>query len=222
VLLLGSLVRGIAHEIGNSIHAVTVITDHVLRSFGSDPNHRNLGEELGQLRGIAAQVDRIDRVLREIKEFAEPAADRIEPTSLNGAIEAALGLARFDLHFRRFRVTTRLDRALPAVRGVASQLTQLAVHVLIGVARGLDPTGDELEVATRREGESAVVGLRAVGPGASREALQKVLDRGPDLAVAEAIVERHGGSLRVCAGAEQDASVRVRIPILDASGTGAR
>src|SRR5207247_7783982 len=66
---IGRLAAGLAHEVGNPLGAIGTYVE-VLRRRGADP-------EVTQ--GIARELERPDRILRSLLDYARPHADPLVP-----------------------------------------------------------------------------------------------------------------------------------------------
>jgi signal transduction histidine kinase len=114
------------------------------------------------------------------------------------------------------------------VMGDASVLRRLA-DILLDNAFKYTPSPGAVHLLLAKEGENAVIAVRDTGVGIPEEELQKIFERfyrvdkarsrdhggaGLGLAIAQWIVDRHGGSIRVesCNGA--GANFRVEIPLV--------
>jgi signal transduction histidine kinase len=174
---------------------------------------------------ILEQGKRIERAVRDLRDLALPASDRIEPTSINPAPGSALNLLRYDRRFRGIKVIADLSPDVPVVYGVADHLTQVAVNLL---ADAIDGDG-KIIVASRPEGDGVLVTIEDDGCGMSEELSQKALDpffttksyekaTGLGLAVCRAVVDQHRGTLRIESTPDRGTTVYVRTPAMSEAG----
>lgn len=118
---LGLLAAGIAHEIGNPLGAIGTYTD-VLRRRGVD------GEVLA---GLRREIDRIDRIVRSLLDYARPREETLAPVDPGAILRAAQALLEAQGVLRH--VETRVDLApdLPAIRGRSHLLEQVVVNLVL-------------------------------------------------------------------------------------------
>jgi signal transduction histidine kinase len=112
------------------------------------------------------------------------------------------------------------DGPLP-VRGYPDRLRQAFLNVAVNALEAM-PRGGRLTVEARRDGGQARVALRDTGPGIPPEALPRLCDpdfstkdggSGIGLHVARAVVELHGGELRVESELGRGTDVLVLVPL---------
>src|SRR5512133_3383247 len=122
---VGRLAAGVAHEVGNPLGAIggyAALAHTRLTVTGGD------AEVIDWLDRIAAETRRIDATVRELLDFARPAAPRLAPVALSGALDAALRLARVQPRFRDVEVALELPESLPAVRADDGRLCQVFLN----------------------------------------------------------------------------------------------
>src|SRR2546428_9918442 len=69
---VGRLAAGVAHEIGNPLGALGTYVE-VLRRRGADPE---------VMAGLSRELERIDRIVRSLPEYARPHEDALQPVAL--------------------------------------------------------------------------------------------------------------------------------------------
>lgn len=128
---VGRLAAGLAHEIGNPLGAIGTYLE-VARRRGAD-------EEL--TAGMARELDRIDRIVRGLLDYARPKDEAVQSLDVAGVADAAFELIRAQGAFRA--CSPRLDLAadLPPVRGRAHALEQALVNLLLNAVDAVPPQG---------------------------------------------------------------------------------
>ncbi len=104
-----------------------------------------------------------------------------------------------------------LSPALPLVYADGDRLTEILLNLTDNALRHV-PAGGRIEVAARVEGDFVRVGVADSGPGIASQDRQRIFDRfyrvdrsrnsstggsGLGLAIVRALVEAHGGTIRV-------------------------
>ena len=130
---IGRLAAGIAHEVGNPLAAIRTFVD-VLSRRGVDPE---------VTRHLAAEADRIDRIVRSLLDYARPPGEAEGLVDVGRTMEGVVKLleAQGLLRGRQLRVTAVAD--LPLVRGRAHALEQVLVNLTLNA---LDAAPDALIV----------------------------------------------------------------------------
>jgi signal transduction histidine kinase len=194
---VGEMAATVAHAIRNPLASIRTSVEVAL---DRDPgNFREPGED------IIAEVDKVEEWIRELLAFSRPGSMKLEALDLNALVRKSL--AACERHSARagVRVESRLDDAVPAVRGDAA----LVEHVLISlVTNALDsmPDGGALIVTTSAVAGGSEVTVQDSGGGIRPEDLPHIFEpffttktrgTGLGLPLARRVIERMGGALAI-------------------------
>jgi signal transduction histidine kinase len=233
---LGALVAGVAHEMNTPLGAVRSMNDtraravtklelRVAELFGvavwSDKvleRSRTVIHQGDQV--ISEGLERIEKIVAQLKSFARLDQADLETVELHGLIEDTLGvmntrLAKVQL-LRRYGDPIRITC-------VPRQINQVFFNLL---ANALDAVGGEGTIAlfTDRDGEHAVVRIVDDGTGIQPEHLERVFDpgfttkgagvgTGLGLAICYQILHEHGGDIAIESAPGVGTKVKIRLPI---------
>jgi two-component system NtrC family sensor kinase len=217
---IGQLAASIAHEVGNPLQAIQGFLSLFLEQCPPDtPNERflKLAEE---------EIERIVQVLARLRDLYRPRADVFSEVDLNELIEGVLLLTGKQLERGRIRVLRELDPQLPKVQGVADQLKQVLLNLVLNAAEAMS-NGGLLHVQTyagddRSHGRSAVITVTDTGFGIPPEQLPRIFDglhttkergMGLGLYTSKAIVERHIGRINVQSKPGEGTTFTIMLPI---------
>jgi signal transduction histidine kinase len=128
---VGRLAAGIAHEIGNPLGGAATYVE-VLRRRGGD---REVTDAL------ARELDRIDRIVRSLLDYARPHDEAPQPVSVAVVLTAAFELLQAQGALRSVRARLDLPADLPPVLGRAHLLEQAVVNLLLNAVDAA-PDGD--------------------------------------------------------------------------------
>jgi signal transduction histidine kinase/CheY-like chemotaxis protein len=183
---------------------------------------------------LERQVNHMTRMVDDLIDVARLERGKIvlQPQRLDlnrlvtAAVDASLPAAARAHHVKISLAPEPLYADADPVR-----LEQLLSNLIVNAAK-FTPSGGKIELATRREGETAVVTVRDNGIGIRPEMLETVfapfaqddttLDRkagglGIGLSIARAIAKLHGGSLQARSdGVNKGAAFEMRIPLSSA------
>jgi signal transduction histidine kinase len=132
---MGRVAAGIAHEIGNPLTGIANFT-HILRSrIGSTPDAD------AALNGIEREVDRIDRIVNSMLDYARP--QHAAPTPFDGAsaLRAAVDLLSTQGVFRTVHLESSIDERPLALVGDSHELEQAFVNILLNAIDAMESRG---------------------------------------------------------------------------------
>ncbi|WP_088284662.1 ATP-binding protein [Ideonella sp. A 288] len=203
--------RRLAHEIKNPLTPIQLSAERMEHKLEAKLEGTDQAMLKRSVATIVAQVQAMKQLVDEFRDYARLPAARLEPLDLNTLVQDVMAL--YAAAHEQGRIELRLQAALPAIEGDASQLRQV-VHNL--VQNGLDAVADRPDGLVRVATESArseTGELRAVrlkvsdnGPGFSDKVLKRAFEpyittktkgTGLGLAVVKKIAEEHGARVRI-------------------------
>jgi PAS domain S-box-containing protein len=216
---IGLLAAGVAHEVNTPLTGISSFTQMLLeRSEPDDPRTQLLEK-------IERQTFRAAKIVNSLLNLARPSGGEAGAVDLNAVIGDILSL--LEHQFKLGHVQVRKDLAKPAVivRGAEYKLQQVFLNLFLN-ARDAMPKGGWLTVATRIEGESAVIEVADTGVGIPADHLGRIYDpffttkpegrgTGLGLSVTYGIVQEHGGSLTCDSQPGQGTRFRLVLPLLE-------
>jgi len=197
---LGNLAAGVAHEIRNPLSSIKGFATFLLGKMERE-------SDADAARMLIREVDRLNRVVSGLLEFARPDAVRLAPTALASVVEHALSLCASDSAGKGIAVRFTAAPDLPLVVADADRLTQALLNLFLNAVQAMDE-GGVLDISACRDPAGGAVLLRIAdnGRGIEPEALPSIFDpyvtgrasgTGLGLAIVHRIVEQHGGVIRV-------------------------
>jgi two-component system NtrC family sensor kinase len=220
---IGALAAGVAHEIGNPIAAISGVAQEIVARKKEAPDTcRNCRPEL-----IYAQTQRLSAITREISDFASPQASEPQFLDLNGQLRSISSLIRYDKRLQGVLLKLDLDLQLPAIYGVADQVTQIIMNLLINAIDAVDAVPGRaaaVTITTRREPQCVRLAVQDNGHGMDQATLSRVFDAffttkpagkgtGLGLSLCYSIMKKHGGSIEIDSTADVGTRVQVLFPL---------
>lgn len=161
---VGRLAAGLAHEIGNPLGALGTYLE-VLERRGADRE---------VTAGLRRELDRIDRIVRSLLDFARPHEEALQPVAVETVVHSAFELLRAQGALKAVRARLDLANDLPPIRGRAHALEQTLVNLVLNavdasppggpVVIGARPWGYEVGRVPERRGEDPPLALFARTP----------------------------------------------------------
>ena len=126
---IGRLAAGVAHEVGNPLGAVGTYVE-VLRRRGADGD---------VTAGIARELERIDRIVRSLLDYARPHEDPLQPVDAARVAAGAFELLKAQGAFRGVRAQVDVSPDVPRILGRAHVLEQALVNLLLNAVDATPP-----------------------------------------------------------------------------------
>lgn len=224
---LGRLAAGVAHEVRNPLSSLKGFAQLLRGKFrpGSDE------ERYADI--MIEEVERLDRVVQELLDFARPVTPDRRPSSLNAIVEEALGLVADDANFRKIEILRRLARDLPDAFVDPFQIRQALLNVFLN---GIEAMGDggALTVETGACGDAGAshqvaVSVADTGEGMSPGEIERLFEpfyttkqrgTGLGLTIVARLVEQNGGHVAVSSERGAGTTFSIRLPVVDADASG--
>jgi signal transduction histidine kinase len=216
---LGQVATGVAHGLRNPLASIRASAQLLTMHPGSAaaPEH---------LRALIAEVDRLDRRITHLLDFARPANLHLTAEKVATLVEDVLPAFAERARSQRVTVEVSIPPALPAVR-MDSLRTEQALVEVISNAFDAMPAGGTVSISAHRSngiGQAAgvVVEVRDTGPGIPPSIQPSVgqpffstRPEGTGLGVATArrFIEQAGGKLEIASTPPGGTTVRVWLPV---------
>jgi signal transduction histidine kinase/uncharacterized membrane-anchored protein YhcB (DUF1043 family) len=215
---LGRLSTVVAHEVRNPL----MIIKTALRGLRRD----NVGP--AELRTAVADIDeeveRLNRIVTEVLDFARPIKFDLEPVDVNALCSDAARAASADGDAAGIRLDLGGD--LPPLLTDAERLRLALVNVLTNArhavaASSQPPSSDAVRLTTRRSRNGGItIDIRDRGAGIAEEDLARIFDpffttrrtgTGLGLAITRNIIEGLGGTIAVSSTQGRGTDVQIEI-----------
>jgi len=219
---VGALAAGVAHEIGNPIAAMSGVLQEMVDEQGEGKFKE---EGRNKLTVLQTQIQRLSAITREISGFAAPQPMERQLLDLNGLVRTTAGLMGYDKRMNRVSLRLNLDSQLPAIYGVADQLTQVIMNLLINAADALGsrPEGArEINLRSELSGNNVCFTVADNGGGMDQATLNRAFEAfyttkskgtGLGLSLCYSIITGHGGTIEIESTPDQGTQVRIFLPL---------
>src|SRR5213594_766443 len=130
---IGRLAAGIAHEVGNPLGAIGTYVE-VLRRRGADPE---------VISGVTRELDRLDRIVRGLLDYARPQEESLAPLDAGAVARGAYGLLEAQGALKPVRASVEVAPDVPRMLGRAHLLEQAIVNLVLN---SVDAAGDGIVI----------------------------------------------------------------------------
>jgi signal transduction histidine kinase len=136
---IGLLAAGTAHEIGTPLSAIIGYTGILLDELKDDEMKADY------LKRIEHESARIDRIVRDLLNYARPSDAEFEQVDVSLILHETLEMLERQGIFKKIRTSIEVERELPTLYVDRHQLMQVLINLLIN-ARDAMPGGGEIAV----------------------------------------------------------------------------
>ncbi|OFW29331.1 MAG: hypothetical protein A3J28_00935 [Acidobacteria bacterium RIFCSPLOWO2_12_FULL_60_22] len=217
-----TLLDALAHEFKTPLTSIKAATSAILCNGVTQPEQQR---EL--LTVMDQEASRLSALVTEAIHLARIEAGKIllhrEPHPVDGLIRRVLMQMEIPLEGRPIRLA--VAGTVPPV-AVDAELLELALKQLIDNAAKYSPPDSPISIQAGLTGDAVVISVRNEGAGIPEEERSKIFDRfyrgqdarhqvagsGMGLAIAQEIIQAHGGELRVESSPGQGAEFIAVVP----------
>jgi signal transduction histidine kinase len=223
---LGQTVSGVAHELNNPLATILSWAERLSqRTTLEEPVRRGL-------ETILSESERAARIVRSLLTFARKRQTTRAMVDVNEVVRETLALRAYEQRVTNVSVIDALAAGLPNVFADGHQVQQVLLNLIINAEQAMLSANGRGVLVVRSwhdaDQESVILEVNDDGPGIPDELQPKIFDpffttkevgkgTGLGLTVAYAIVQEHGGRIRLESRPNAGASFYVEMPV-----TGAR
>ena len=222
---VGEMAAAVAHGIGNPLSSIRAAAQVAQLDCGDNTECQYQSRTGTALGSIIEQVDRVQKRMQGLLNFAKPMEPRPAPVELNPLLRDIIQILQTRFTEAGVDPKLELDRNLPKVRLDATHVEQVFMG-LITNALEATPKGGSVTIRTRIEpGNGAspkvTVSVEDTGEGIPLENRERVFEpffttkahgTGIGMPLAKKFVERNGGTIRILDTSTGGAKIDVTFP----------
>ncbi|HQU28204.1 MAG TPA: ATP-binding protein, partial [Nitrospirales bacterium] len=222
---LETMAGGLAHEIRNPLTSIKAFVDLA-------PERKDDEQFLIRFSKVVREdVSRIERLTREILDYAKPTEPFLREEDLNEIVEGCLYTLRIRPSHELIVIETDLAHGLPKIFADRQQLKQVILNIFFNAVEAMAPAGGVLTVRTRRIASDIApdwvqLEVQDTGSGIDPHDAEHIFDpffttkhfsqehegTGLGLAIAHQIIQEHQGRIEVQSIKGQGTSFFVNLP----------
>ena len=218
---VGRLAAGVAHEIRNPLSSIKGFATYFKERYPDAPQDQKTANIM------IAEVDRLNRVVGQLLEFARPVPVSPKSTSLQKLVDDSVRLIEQKAKEKKITVKTlnsvKVDKAVID----PDRINQVLLNLYLNAIESME-SGGELGVELSADEENHRIEIRVsdTGCGIPGEHLSRIFDpyfttkstgTGLGLAVAHNIMEAMGGKIKISSQPGKGTTFCITIPISDNS-----
>jgi two-component system sensor histidine kinase HydH len=212
---IGGLAAGVAHEIRNPLSSIKGIATYFKNKFDESSDD----EEMAGV--MIEEVERLNRVISELLEFARPTELKLKTTDVNSLIEHSVRLIEKEASDKNIDIKLELYQQPLSAQIDSDRFSQCLLNLYLNALQAMEK-GGQLSINDSLTHDSfIVIEIKDTGSGIKAENLNKIFDpyyttktkgTGLGLAIVHKIVEAHNGSIKVRSVSGKGTSFIISIP----------
>jgi two-component system NtrC family sensor kinase len=219
---LGQTISGVAHELNNPLATILSWAERLSEKMSEDSPLRQ------GIETILSESDRAARIVRNLLTFARKRQTTRAMVDINQVVRETLALRAYEQRVSNIEVIDALAAGLPQVFADGHQIQQVLLNLIINAEQAMLSANGRGTLVVRTwhdlQQESVILEINDDGPGIPEDVQGKIFDpffttkevgkgTGLGLTVAYAIVQEHGGRIRLESRAPAGASFYVELPV---------
>jgi two-component system sensor histidine kinase HydH len=216
---VGRLAAGVAHEIRNPLSSIKGFATYFKERYPDRPEDQQTADIMIQ------EVDRLNRVVGQLLEFARPVSIKPKPVSLQTLLDESIKLIKDQAAEKGISIQTQNNTRMAAVRIDPDRINQVLLNLYLNAIDSMENGGQlKVEITGDRHRRNVAIQVSDTGRGIRRENLSKIFEpyfttkstgTGLGLAIAHNIVEAMGGKITVESDTETGTTFTIALPNLD-------
>ncbi|MCU0594352.1 MAG: ATP-binding protein [Desulfobacterota bacterium] len=217
---LGRLAAGVAHEIRNPLSSIKGFATYFKERYRDNPEDQKTSEIMIQ------EVDRLNRVITQLLDFARPPVIQKKRASLQSLIQHSLKMIERQASARAIRLHSHLPSEIKEVELDPDGINQVLLNLYLNAVEAMGQGGTLTVVLSEEEDSRRVkIAVSDTGSGIGKEDLEHIFDpyfttrqtgTGLGLAIVHKIIEAHGGEVRATSEIGRGTTVTVFLPAAEA------
>lgn len=213
LVAVGELASGIAHEIRNPMGIIKTISQTLLEE--SDEQDLSEGLEI-----IVKEVDRANKVINGILNFAKPLDNEMKKISLNELFKEVILITDKYLSANNANMELFIGKDIN-IEADKEKLKQVFINLIFNGVQSMDK-GGKIFVTTELREKGVNISFKDTGTGIKKENLKKVFNPffttkeqgvGLGLSVSDRIIQDHNGYLAVDSIEGEGTQIDIYLPM---------
>jgi len=213
---VGRLAAGVAHEIRNPLSSIKGFATYFKERYPDAPQDQRTANIM------IAEVDRLNRVVGQLLEFARPVPVSPKLTSLKDLVDDSVRLIEQKAKEKQITVITLNSAKVDKAVIDPDRINQVLLNLYLNAIESMEP-GGELGVELSADGEDHRIEIRVsdTGCGIPEEHVARIFDpyfttkstgTGLGLAIAHNIMEAMGGKISISSRPGRGTTFSITIP----------
>ncbi len=213
---MGTMGATVAHEVRNPMSSIRASAQRI----GKMIDKRNPLNKYSEY--IMKEVDRLERIVKEMLVFSRTPTPHFEPEDLNKVIKENLISMEDEVKKNGIEIIKKFS-PLPLIKLDKGLIRQVILNIVQNSLYFMkEKTVRRIIIDTFKEGKYVVVMFKDTGPGIKKEIINKIFDpffstrpqgTGLGLSVCQRIIESHKGKIEVESQEDKGTIFKIKLPI---------
>ncbi|MBI4524734.1 MAG: hypothetical protein HY695_13095 [Deltaproteobacteria bacterium] len=223
---IGEMAAAVAHGIGNPIASIRAAAQ-VAKIECEERNNCDYGQRnIENLSNIIREVDRVQKRIRGLLNFARPLEPRPSTVNVNGILQDTAQALSARFQEAGVKPVWQLDPKLPEIAVDPVHIEQVVQGLLVNALEATPPGGtvtiSSKTVPSKNSSQTVLLAIEDTGEGIPLENRERVFEpffttkphgTGIGLPLAKKFVERNGGVILIGAGSRRGTRVQITFPV---------
>lgn len=210
---VGKIAASIAHEIRNPLSSIKGFAQYFKLRFKAK-------KDAAYADIMIKEVDRLNRVITELLDYAKPAELNLKKQRLEDIIAYSLKLLQSDIKGKRINIKQEYEGSLPSVLIDKDQMTQAVLNILLNSIEAVGKSG-EIKIGIKQIKGELQLSIADNGKGIAKENIDKIFEpffttkksgTGIGLALVKRIIDMHNGKIEFESKEGEGARFVIRLP----------
>ncbi|MBN1636717.1 MAG: PAS domain S-box protein [Deltaproteobacteria bacterium] len=213
---LGSLAAGVAHEIRNPLSSIKGFATYFKERYKDIPEDQKIAEIM------ISEVERLNRVISQLLEFARPMSLKMELTPIADIIQHSLKMIETQAHEKNIIIQREFISDNQVVSLDRDKIEQVLLNLYLNAIDSMDLNGTlTIHLNNNSNSDMITLGITDTGEGISEQNLGHIFDpyfttksagTGLGLAIVHKIIEAHSGLIKVESVLGKGTTVTLSLP----------
>lgn len=214
---VGKLAAGVAHEIRNPLSSIKGFATYFKERYQNIPEDQQISDIMIQ------EVDRLNRVVGQLLEFARPINLSLRPVAMASFMEKSLKLVESKARQSKVVTDLSLSSGVDTCMMDPDRLSQVLLNLYINAIEAME-NGGQLMVGVKPSPcltQMMIITISDTGSGINEADLEHIFDpyfttkssgTGLGLAISHNIIEAHGGEIAIESKPGQGTTITLALP----------
>ncbi|MBW2620264.1 MAG: PAS domain S-box protein [Deltaproteobacteria bacterium] len=213
---VGRLAAGVSHEIRNPLSSIKGFATYFKERYHDVPENQQISNLMIQ------EVDRLNRVVGQLHEFARPITISKKPIKVRTFLENSLKLIERQTSEASIKIETDIDAEIGDVFIDPDRINQVFLNLYLNAIESMKNGGNlHVSLLNSEKKDGIEIRVRDTGTGISEDDLTHIFDpyfttkasgTGLGLAIVHNIIEVHNGEIKVDSMLSQGTTITILLP----------